>query len=164
MIIDDRGRLFGKISIIDILVVFIVVAAIGGAYYKFGKSKTLTPFTKPDKVEIVFFAEDIPEYAGTGIRPGDLANDRVTNSVFGKVTDVAVGPDVFYSPNKDGQMIKSSKDGYISLTVVVEGTGKFTNSGVSFSNMDYYVNKQLEVRFGNTAMYAKIKSIKKIEE
>lgn len=163
MIIDDRGRLFGKISIVDILVICLILAGIAGAYYKFGKSNTVTPFSRPDKIEVVFFAEDIPEYAGIGIKPGDPAKDRQTNSVFGKVKEVTVGPDIVYFPNKDGQAVKSSKEGYISLTIVTEGEGVYSNNGISFSNMDYYVNKLIEVRFGNTAIYARIQSIRKIE-
>ena len=58
MIIDDKGKLFGKISIIDLLVVCLILAGIAGAYYKFGRSKTISPFVKPDKIEMTFFSED----------------------------------------------------------------------------------------------------------
>ena len=39
MIIDNKGRLFGKISIIDILIVVIIIVAVAGIGSKFVKSK-----------------------------------------------------------------------------------------------------------------------------
>ena len=164
VIIDEKGKLFRRISIIDILIVCIILAGIAGAYYKFGRSKTLTSFTKPDRIETVFFAEDVAEYAGSIVKQGDLVKDRITGSIFGKVKEIAIGPNVYYAPNDKGQMVKSSKEGYISLKVVVEGDGIYSDNGITFGGMDYYVNKLLEVRAGNTAIYAKIQSIREIKE
>ena len=39
MIIDNKGRLFGKINIVDICVILIVVLAVGLTYFKFNKSQ-----------------------------------------------------------------------------------------------------------------------------
>ncbi|NJD01774.1 MAG: DUF4330 domain-containing protein [Ruminiclostridium sp.] len=163
MIIDDKGKLFGKISIIDILVVCLVLAGIAGAYYKFGRSNTISAFVKPDKIELTFFSEDIPKYAGEAINPGDLVKDRLTDGVFGKVKEVALGPDIYYAANADGKMVKSSKEGYASLKIIVEGNGRYQDTGVTFNNKEYYVYNLLEIRVGNTAVYARVQSISKIK-
>lgn len=163
MFIDDKGKLFGKISIIDILVVCLILGGIAGAYYKFGRSNTISPFVKPDRIEMTFFTEDVVEFVGAGIKAGDLVKDRV-GPVLGKVKEVVAGPGIYHAANEQGQMIKSSKEGYISLKVVIEGDGVYTNNGVTFSNMDYYVNKWFEIRVGNVSYYTRIKSIRKIEE
>lgn len=39
MLIDSKGKLFGKISIVDIIVVAILVVAIAGAYIRFNGNK-----------------------------------------------------------------------------------------------------------------------------
>ena len=164
MIIDDKGKLFGKISIIDILVVCLVLAGIAGAYYKFGRSKTISFITRPDKIEMTFFTEDLPEYVGAGIKPGDIVKDRVSGSAFGKVKEVVIGPDIFYSPNDQGQMIKSSKEGYASLKLVVEGNGIYKDKGATFNNVDYYVNKWFEIKAGGAQYYTRIQNIIKTGE
>lgn len=163
MIIDDKGKLFGKISIVDILIVCVILAGIAGVYYKFGRSKTISPFVKPDRIEMTFFSEDLPAYVGASIKPGDTVKDRITGSSLGKVKEAVSGPNIFYAPNSQGQMIKSSKDGYISLKLVVEGNGVYSDNGVTFSNMDYYVNKWFEIRAGNASLYTRIMGIRKIE-
>ena len=39
MLMDSKGKLFGKVSIVDIVIVLLIVAAIVGAYFRFhGKS------------------------------------------------------------------------------------------------------------------------------
>jgi len=35
MLLDEKGRLFGKISIVDIGVLLLIAVLIGGVYYKF---------------------------------------------------------------------------------------------------------------------------------
>lgn len=164
MIIDDKGKLFGKISIIDLLVVCLVLAAIAGAYYKFGKSNTISLISKPDKIEMTFFTEDVPAYVGAAIKPGDTVKDRVVGAALGKVKEVIVGPDIIYSANDQGKVVKSSKEGYASLKLVIEGEGVYSNNGITFSNMDYYVNKWFEIRVGNASYYTRIQNIRKIEE
>lgn len=161
MIIDSKGKLFGKVSIIDILIVLVIIAGVGGVTYKFNKSKAVTPFTKTEDIQIVFFTEDIPDYVAQSIKQGDLVKDRVSNSVFGRVKEVKIDKGIFYAPNDRGEMVASSKPGYVSLMLTVEGQGIYTDNGVTFGNVDYYINKTLEVRAGNTAIWTRVYNIRK---
>lgn len=165
MLFDKKGKLFGKISIVDILIVLIILAVAAGAYYKFGKSGTVTAFTKTDKIQISFYSETLPKYIVNNIKVGDVARDRVQNIVFGKVIDVIPGPDLQCQPNNEGKVVLSSRPDYCSVTVVVEGDGIYAPSGVTFGGVEYFVNKpQTEMRFGNSFFYAKISDIKKAKE
>lgn len=164
MIIDNNGKLFGKISIVDILIVAVLLAAIGGVYYKFGRSKTVSPFSKPDTIEVSFYVEDIPAFVANSIKEGDLAKDRVNNITIGKITSAVVGPDIFFYPNSEGQAIASSKPGYASIQFTVRGQGVYSDTGSSISGMEYYVNKQFELRVGAVNTYPRVMSIKKVKE
>ena len=164
MIIDDKGKLFGKISIVDILIVAVLLAAIAGVYYKFGRSKTATVFTKPDTIEISFYIEDIPAFVANKIKEGDLVKDRVNNTTIGKVTSTTVGPDIYYYPNSEGQAIASSKPGYASIQFTARGQGVYNETGSSISGVEYYINKQFELRVGETNTYPRIMSIEKVKE
>jgi len=165
MLFDKKGKLFGKISIVDILIVVIIIAAAAGVYYKFGRSGTVSVFTKTENVQVSFVSESIPKYIVDSIKVGDIAKDRVQTIVFGKVTDVIVGPDLEYEPNSDGKVTLSSRPDYCSVTIVVEGEGIYSaSSGVTFGGVEYYINKPAtEMRFGNSFFYAKISDIKKVK-
>lgn len=164
MIIDNNGKLFGKISIVDILIVAVLLAAIGGVYYKFGRSKTVTPFSKPDTIEVTFYIEDTPAFVANTIKEGDLVKDKVSNITIGKVTDVKIGPDIFFYPNSEGQAIASSKPGYASVQFTAEGQGVYSDTGAYFSGNEYFVNKQFELRVGKANIYPRISSIEKVKE
>jgi hypothetical protein len=165
MLFDKKGKLFGKISIVDILIVVLIIAVIGGVYYKFGRSGTVTAFTKTDNVQVSFYSESIPKYIVESIKAGDVAKDRVQTIVIGKVVDVKVGPDLQYEPNSEGKVTLSSRPDYCSVTVVVEGQGIYASSGATFGGVEYYINKPAtEMRFGNSFFYAKISDIKKAKE
>jgi hypothetical protein len=165
MLFDKKGKLFGKISIVDILIVVIIIAVAGGVYYKFGHSGTVSAFTRPpDKIQVSFNSETLPKYIVDNIKVGDVVIDRVQTITIGKVIDVIVGPDLEYEPNSEGKVTLSSRPDYCSVTVVVEGQGIYNDTGVTFGGVEYYINKSLESRFGNSFFYAKVSDIKKVKE
>ena len=164
MIIDKKGKLFGKISIVDILIIFIIIAAALGVYYKFGKTGASPILTKTDPVEITMFMESVPEYVVKSIEVGDVVKDRQQNILLGKVTSVKVGPDITYYPDKDGIVRVSSKQGYVSVTITVEGQGLYSDTGVTINGLEYYVYKAFETRVGPANFYFRITDIKKVGE
>jgi hypothetical protein len=160
MLIDEKGKLFGKINILDLMVFVLVLVVIAGVAYKFTKSNAPTPFTQRDKIETVFYVEEVPVYSVAAVKQGAVVEDRVTGSVFGTVTAMDVQPSVSYAPDNNGKMVKSSKETYNSLSLTVVGNGTYSENRVTFKNIDYFINKQLEIRIGNVAVYTRIKSIK----
>lgn len=164
MLMDGKGKLFGKISIIDLLVVFLVIAGLAAAYYKFGGNEKAALLTaKTDKVETVFYLEDTPLWSVQNIKEGDIVKDRISGANMGKVRKVEIGEDIFYAPNDQGKMVKSAKEGYCSVKIYVVGDGTWTDTGVTFGSTEFQINKYLEFRFGKTALYLRIQDIKKVE-
>lgn len=165
MILDKKGKLFGKISIVDVLVIVIIIAIACGLYYKFGRSGTVTPFTDTQKIQMSLYMESVNTYMIESIKVGDVVRDRVQNVVLGKVTDIQIGDDITYFINDKGMAVKGSREGYNSVTVVFEGEGIYKDTGVFFSGIEYYINKNgTEWRIGNTFCYAKISDIELVKE
>lgn len=165
MILDKKGKLFGKISIVDALVVVIIIAVACGLYYKFGSSGTVTPFTDTQTIQMSVYMESVNTYMIDNIKVGDVVKDRVQNVVLGKVTDIQVGPDISYFISDRGLAVQGSREGYNSATIVFEGEGIYKETGVFFSGIEYYINKNgTEWRIGNTFCYARISDIKLVKE
>ena len=87
MIIDSKGKLFGKVSIIDIIIIIVVIAAIAGVGYKLKQSNTITLTTKTDKVRLTFFSEESTEYAVKAVKVGDVVKDIDQGTTFGRVVE-----------------------------------------------------------------------------
>jgi len=165
MLFNSKGRLFWKISITDLIVFLIVLLAVAGLGYKYAKSKTVTPFTATDNIEIQFYCDEVPEFVAKSISEGDIVRDPTRNAEFGKVSKVERESSRSIVMTDDGEYKASPKPEHNSLLLTVEGKGLYGNSGVTFNNVDYYVgNIILFMRAGNTAVdNARIYSIKKVE-
>lgn len=161
MIIDDKGRLFRKINLIDLLIIIIVIAAGIFVFNKFGKAKIVTPLAKQEPVEITFIIESLPEYAADNVEIGDSVIDRVTSAYLGKVTRIEKRADMSYAPDQDGKYVRSSKEGYCSLEFTVEGTGVFDGKVVNIGNTNYYVYRDTTLYVGDTMLFTRIKDIEK---
>lgn len=160
MLIDNKGKLFGKINVLDLVVVLAILAVIVGVAYKFTKSNTPSVFRQNDKVEVTFYVDEIPDFAAEAVKVGVPVTDRTTGSRFGVVKSVDTQAAVTYAPSSTGAIVKSSKETFRSQKVVVEGEGLYSDNGVSYNSIDYYINKQLEVRFGNVAVWTRIYDLK----
>lgn len=166
MIIDSKGKLFGKVSIIDVLIVLVVVAAVAGVGIKMTKSNA-SPFTaKEDKVIVTFFGEESPDYSVKGAKVGDSVKDFDKGSDFGKVKEALKIDKALsftdFTEYENGQWIVGSKPGYCSYYMKVEGTAVANPDGsFSFSNDNYYVGRTLTVKVGGVVFSGRIYSIEK---
>ncbi len=149
MIIDKKGKLFGKISIIDIIIVLVVVLAVAFVGYKFVKSGTTsTVFNKAQDVQMTFYVEEANDFTAKSINVGDNVVDFVQSTTIGKVTKVETAPSVAFSPTSDGKLVKASKEGYVSLKVTVEGKGTLGGNGLTISGNDYLIGQNYNVKLG----------------
>ncbi|MCX7711591.1 MAG: DUF4330 domain-containing protein [Clostridia bacterium] len=162
MIIDDRGRLFGKINIADIAFLLVVAIAIAGVGYKLKKSKTVTPFVKEDAVVIEVYHDEVPDFVVKAIKNGDAAGDYERGTSFGKVVEVKSDKSRSYAQDSSGKYVTSSKDGLNAVTVKVEGSGIINKTGgVSIGNIDYFIGRTIIFKAGNCVFQGRISNIAK---
>lgn len=163
MLVDDKGRLFGKINLVDLLIILIVLAAGIFLFTKFGRANVLTLIQKEEPVVITLFIEGLPEYAADAVKDGAVTIDKNTSTRMGKVVEGSIkkGPDIWYAANSDGQMVRSSREGFCSLEFSVEGSGVFTENGVTIGTTTYLIYRSTDVRVGDVELYTRIKSIEK---
>lgn len=165
-VIDNKGKLFGRVSIIDILIVLILIGAVGGAAYKYTKSKTESPFVKSDKIRVVFYSEECPEYAANSIVKGASVRDGVQGSSFGTIVDKKVDKSISWAQNIKGEIVASTRPGYVSVYLVVDGQGIYSENGLTIGGVEYYVGQSMDkLRAGKSEQRFnfKIHDIKKMD-
>ncbi|HOJ11745.1 MAG TPA: DUF4330 domain-containing protein [Clostridiales bacterium] len=163
MLIDEKGRLFGKVNIVDLIVVAVIVLGVLGVAYKYVKSSS-SLFKKTEDLQIVFYNEDLPKYVADSIKVGDKVKDSVKNTVFGEVASVETDNSVVFAPNDKGELTQTTRPGYVSMKLTVKGKGIYTDTGVIFNNTDYYVGRSLELRAGNGVIWTRVSEIKRASE
>lgn len=158
MIIDSKGKFFGKISFIDILIVIVIVGAAIGLYYKFTKTHNSQDLIK---IQFTLYSESVPEYAVKSIEVGDVVKDLQQNRIIGKVTSIKISSAVTFNANSTGKVVKSSKPGYVSVQITVEGNAVYSETGFTIiKGVNYYINRSLNLAFGQSQINASITSYK----
>lgn len=162
MLIDDRGRLFGRINLVDLAFLLVVVIAVAGVGYKLKKSNTVTPFVKEDAIIVEFYQDEVPDFVVKAIKNGDVAGDYERGTVFGKVTGVKIAESKAYDADSSGRFVVSPKKDFSSVTVTVEGSGIMNSTGgVSIGNIDYFIGRTIIFKAGNCVLQGRISDIKK---
>ena len=102
-IIDRNGRLFGKISVIDVIVILAVIVMAAAIYVKTHKPQT---GSNVSTTTIVYQMEvhNQPEYMLDAIQVGDQIYDkeRSTGGSLGTITDIQVSDGTYEAELHDG--------------------------------------------------------------
>jgi len=139
-VIDRNGRLFGKISVIDVLVI-LVVAVLGAAlFFKSNQTHTGTTVTEqPIVFQIrVRGAED---YVAGAIKEGDGVYDKDYSSggkAIGKITKIEVEREPgrkLAEDLHDGAAALVEVEDSVDLLITVEGSGLVTGKSYSINRV-----------------------------
>lgn len=130
-IIDENGRLFGKISIIDLLVVAVVVVMAAALYVKntqldVGMEKPVSVPHQPITMQVR--VNGVRNYMYQAIRVGDELWDRdypSGDNPLGKITDIQVlsDPGTVLCDMDDGTVEMIEAEDTVNLLLTVEGSG-----------------------------------------
>lgn len=121
MMIDEKGKLFGKISVIDCLIILVLVIAIAGCAYKFLGNDDLG-VTKSDSFTTVVKINGVRAFYLDAIKKGEVIYEQYGNEL-GTVTAIEVEPyRAVLSGDKEGQLLTYSDRYTIYLTLASKGT------------------------------------------
>lgn len=129
MIIDEKGRLFGKINIIDLFVVIVVVAVIAAAAYRFGPfRKAAAPVVVQTEGEIYVTVQArlCPEEVSGQLAVGDklVAKGAFTN---GEIVSITETPARWVAWTDEGVGINTFHPFWKDVTVVIKDKGNASN-------------------------------------
>lgn len=162
MLIDNRGRLFGKISIADIVIVGVVLALIlFGLKYFSNNNDGSAPSIGTDKIRITFSADDIPADFTDALYEGAPVRVQKSELSFGKVTDVAINDSMYYGVSSEGKWVASAKPNYKMAAFTVEGTGTYAGDRALLEGVELYRGKYIGLVSGMTIFWAKVTDIEK---
>ena len=151
-IIDKNGRLFGKISVIDLLVIAVVAVIAAAVYVKNNAVPTGSGTVKEQKIVFQIKAAGLEDYLTDAVRVGDKVYDANYSSgsgPVGKITQVQVLNDpglLLYEDMPDGTLPVIEVEGTVDLLITVEGTG--VSDGRS-----YTINRVYEVGVNASRTY-----------
>lgn len=154
-LIDEKGKLFGLINIVDLLVLGAVLLVLGGAAYKFkGHGSSGEGATKTVKVTVL--APALRPEMLTNVKVGDkmVSGSSFTNVV---VKDVKIRPAYMITTDSAGRRVEATDPYLKDLIVTVEGKTVISGATINLGgqeirrNKDFYI-KSLDYEFKGMIM------------
>lgn len=162
MLIDKNGKIFGKISIVDILLIIIFIGAVLFSLNKIGLfSPKDSLVNNYDQIELVFYQEEMNSFTANNVNIGDPATESLQNSSFGNVTEVKIEDSVSWGSDIDGTQVSTSKEGYSSIYIHLDSSGKVGPNGLTINGSNYYIGETITLRVGNSIFFGQIYDAKK---
>ncbi|MBQ8526605.1 MAG: DUF4330 domain-containing protein [Clostridia bacterium] len=130
MIIDNKGKLFGKINIIDICVILIVVLALAMTYFKFNLSAHSDVVEYETTVTYTIQARNLRSFTLDGVEIGDKLYDHSSDKYSGTIVDKNITPATEYLTRADGTIVKTGLPERYDLELTVESPALIKNGMV----------------------------------
>lgn len=122
-LIDEKGKIFGKVNIVDLIVVVVIVAIIAAVAVRFTSPKlnanNLTPASEDQYCYVTAFASlQVPEVAQS-LKVGDhiAAGGKFTDA---EIVSIDVQPAAYIGVNSEGKAVYSEHPLWKDVTVVVK--------------------------------------------
>ena len=159
MIIDQKGRLLGKINVIDLLILLALLAVIVfGATKMVSKKSAAT--TNNSTITMQFYAEEVPDYVANKVKIGDVVKEDGKSVDLGTVKSVEVSPSQSYGTNDQGQAVLTSKEKMNSILITTEVQGKMTPNGCEVNASLYSPGHTMTLRAGIAKISLRVFDVK----
>jgi len=149
-----NGKLFGKINVIDLLVVLVILVAIAAVVVF-----VLMPKDGADELVMKFRIEEVDQFVAKKVKIGDSLYDDTYSLDLGKVTDIEIGDSISYGEVSDGVYTINTKEGYYSMIITGECKGNKTNLGAEIAGKKYGVGHTFVLRAGDAKLYLRVYDI-----
>ncbi|MBQ3181590.1 MAG: DUF4330 domain-containing protein [Clostridia bacterium] len=157
MIIDKKGKLFGKISIIDICVILVIIVGILGAYFTVstlnsGKlsdnSKLALNSSSPlVSATVTFEVKGVRAMTKDALCEGDEVYETEDNKFIGTISKVTSKPAESEYIANDGTFYKAVIPEKYDVQIFVDVSGKNTQTGFhTESELQLLYGKEIEIK------------------
>lgn len=146
-LIDERGRLFGWINIIDLLIVAIIVG--GGSYYGVKRLQRGVPqavAATEQQVQVTVRFQAVTDATARAIQVGDRFYHTQTNDFLGEVVATESRPSDILSVAPDGRFYETTSKQRIDLYVTISGRGRVAENGVLLGRSEVRIGSELPIK------------------
>ena len=128
-IIDNKGRFFGKISVIDIIIVLSVVF-VASVFVLNSRGKVQLPVSVDSTVEYTTVLKAYNLYT-TAVEPFKVGDNIYSSSgeLIGKITNIEVKQGYTKEKLQNGTYLDFPNPEYLDYYLTVQGSGTLTDKG-----------------------------------
>lgn len=144
-IINEKGKLFGIINIIDLIVILAIVLLVGGGVKR---AKTNKPeiITETKKALIEFEISDIRTPSVEALEVGDMLYTSDKGEEFGKVVHKKIEPSKELVETRDGKLVFAEVPEKYDVTLMIEVQAKDTPDSVVVVGEQVRIGQQFKFK------------------
>jgi len=157
-LIDDKGRLFGLINIIDLLILLLIIAVVGRYAWKSQAQKPSG--VQAQTIEVVLLVKDVRDATVNAIKEGDIVRETKSNVVLGKITNIEVKPADTLVNTADGKVVNYPNPILKDIYVTVRGTGTAGENAIVLGNSEIRIGTTLAFKTNIYAVVSTVMGIK----
>ena len=157
--LDKKGRLFGKISIVDILVVVIVFVMLCGAFFAYQKisnkavlteDKSLVQTSQAEMLEVTMRLKEVRHMTIDAISVGHEIYAKDTGKYLGEITEVTLEPSFRLIYDTDGSPVMAEVPERQDVLIKVHIPGsRLENGYYTANNVRLVHGTGLEIKTAN---------------
>ncbi|MFI3253917.1 MAG: DUF4330 family protein [Eubacteriales bacterium] len=136
-LIDKNGRLFGAVSLIDIVVILAIIVVCAGVYLKNNVLVTTSTSGENSKISMTFEVRLVEDYVADALQIGDAVYDKdhATGGAIGHITKIEYTEPSGSREINDGTFSLVGSDREVNVLVTLEGTGSYIDGRYSFNRV-----------------------------
>lgn len=143
---DGKGRLFGKINIVDLLILLIIISIAGGVYLAFfgGSDKQVM---ETSKVVYDFEITNVNKDFVDAITPGDPIRDNVRGNELGTVVSkVSKKATMLNEDLINGKYIIADVPDAYDVVITIEAQADITPANIIVGGAEVKVGKKFSIK------------------
>ena len=145
-LIDEKGRLLGKINVFDLAVLLIILVGIAGVYYKFGYLNKISGQTGiQNKATIGFVVREVSSYSADAVAVGGIVKELKSNTEIGTITRAVIKPATKAASDMNGKWVLSEIPDKKDIFIYIETTANY-DPDMKLGSVNAKVGAKIEIK------------------
>ncbi|EOC99537.1 DUF4330 domain-containing protein [Caldisalinibacter kiritimatiensis] len=157
-LIDDKGKVFGIINVIDLTVLLILILLVVGGGYKVLNSQPQV-VNKSENVVVKVEISGVRKPTVDGIKVGDFLYHYDRGNLFGKIVDKKVENYKEEVPTSDGKIVLADVPNKYRVILTVESSATITDQVTIIGGEHTRIGTQYRLKNKNVAVFSTVLGI-----
>jgi hypothetical protein len=146
-LLDEKGRLFGKISIIDLMVVAVILGVlVWFGYAKFGRDLGEDVASREQPIEITVIITGIRPTTAQAIEESTSFFEFKTGAKIGELVSVTTEPSDVWEILDDGRWIKMHDPDRVDAYVTIRGNARIGEDTITMNGVEARVGTSIGLK------------------
>lgn len=145
MLLDENGKIFGKINILDVFAAVSLIAVISVIVYHYR-----TPYAQMtdsnDKIKFYVTIRDVRDFTLEYYQPGLLVTESKKGIVLGRIIDIEANEFMDNMTDITGKLAMTEKPKRLEITLEIEGEGFMTEQGYFIGKHELKVGEGINIK------------------